>query len=272
MKNLVLSTFIVSILFFTGCKKDELNDQSAAIDNAIAENMFDDVYKRIDEEAANSESMNGKLTDNGIQTFASLGCADSVQILTTNGGFPKTLTIFFNQNICSDGRIRNGKIVSIFTGKYRDSATVITTHFVKYTINGNEIHGLKTIKNNGTNSNGFLNFSIQVDTASIITSSGTISWQSTRNRAWTAGANTKNLLIDDEYTITGNGSGINRKGNAYTLTIQSPLVVKMACKYITQGIIDFVNSKKTLEIDYGNGSCDDDATVTINGVTYNIKL
>jgi hypothetical protein len=88
----------------------------------------------------------------------------------------------------------------------------------------------------------------------------------------TAGANTKNLLIDDEYTITGNGSGVNRKGNAYTLTIQDPLVVKIACKYITQGIIEFVNSKKTLEIDYGNGSCDDDATITINGVTYNIKL
>jgi hypothetical protein len=93
-----------------------------------------------------------------------------------------------------------------------------------------------------------------------------------RVRMLTASFLTKNLLIDDEYTITGNGSGINRKGNAYTLTIQNPLIVKMACKYITQGIIEFVNSKKTLEIDYGNGSCDDDATITINGVTYNIKL
>jgi hypothetical protein len=44
-------------------------------------------------------------------------------------------------------------------------------------------------------------------------------------------------------------------------------------KHFTQGVLEHTPSGKAMRtIDYGNGACDDQATVTINGNTYTITL
>ncbi len=270
---LIFGTFVLVV---SSCKKDETDsidsNTTSAVDNALAEASYDDVFRRIDEESSSNSNLNSRQSNNDRQVFQSAGCADSVVITSSNGGFPKTMTLYFSNVICSDGRLRNGNIISVFSGKYRDAGTIISTHFQNYSIDGNEIHGLKTITNNGLNANNHINFTIQVDTARIITSSGTIQWSSTRNREWVAGSSTPLIMLDDEYSITGNGNGINRKGDTFSLNILSALSIKLACKYITQGVVEFSNGTRSIQIDYGNGACDDDAIVTIRGKSYPIKL
>jgi hypothetical protein len=57
------------------------------------------------------------------------------------------------------------------------------------------------------------------------------------------------------------------------MNIVSPLIKSLDCKWIKQGTIHFQPSGKPLRIiDFGMGNCDDDATVTINNNTFNIKL
>ena len=50
------------------------------------------------------------------------------------------------------GKERRGKIIITYTGKYRDSLSVITTTFDQYYVNNNWIQGERIVTNNGRNS------------------------------------------------------------------------------------------------------------------------
>ena len=111
-----------------------------------------------------------------------------------------------------------------------------------------------------------------VDSASIIRANngGTHSW--TANWTFTPTANTTATVR--EYSVTGLSAGTNRKGVGYTTTIQTPLIRSSTCfKYYTAGILSISNATgKTMLLNYGNGACDNTATVTVNGRTKTITL
>ena len=97
-------------------------------------------------------------------------------------------------------------------------------------------------------------------------------WTSVRNREWFKGANTPLNWEDDEYVITGSSSGSNFEGNSFIASITHGLHVN-SCRYITEGIFELTPSgKPTRTFDYGDGICDDNATLTINGKSFQIKL
>lgn len=53
----------------------------------------------------------------------------------------------------------------------------------------------------------------------------------------------------------------------------SPLVKKASCQFISSGILNLTpDGFKTRTVDYGNGNCDDDATLSVNGNTVAFKL
>jgi hypothetical protein len=81
--------------------------------------------------------------------------------------------------------------------------------------------------------------------------------------------------MDDEYDITGSASGTNRIGKNYAILIDNdnPLHVKVGCRWIVSGKVNITpEGKPGRLVDYGTGACDNDATVTINSRTFNIKL
>ena len=101
---------------------------------------------------------------------------------------------------------------------------------------------------------------------------GTITWTSARTREFIAGASTP-TWTDDIYLITGTASGTSSKGNSFTAQTIDPIRKEMACYFIVSGSIEFIPSGKAVRvIDFGNGNCDNQATVTINGTVYNITL
>jgi hypothetical protein len=103
----------------------------------------------------------------------------------------------------------------------------------------------------------------------------TMTWTSTRTRTLTAGADTKEVWSDDEYTIEGTGSGIASNGMSFDVNITNPLLRKMICRYMTAGTIEYiVNAKntRTKTLDFGNGDCDNEAVLTVNGKTKTITL
>jgi hypothetical protein len=82
--------------------------------------------------------------------------------------------------------------------------------------------------------------------------------------------------------ITGSASGTTAAGNSYTANITSQLIRDFSCTPnsaqqhrhpFIQGTFQFTPSgKPTRTVDFGAGTCDLNATVTINGHTYNITL
>lgn len=273
----ILIMSVVSSLSIVGCKKDkEDNDQRAAIDNATCENAFNDVFKQVDN-GAKQTSQSGAQK---IMQLDSIGCATVSITPFDTVTWPKTLTIDFGTSncLCSDGKYRRGIISANLTGKYRDAGTVITVTLNNYYVNDNHVEGTKTITNMGHvgtyNGGNNLKYSIVVTDGKITTSDGIATWNSTRYREWIEGESTQYPnWQDDVYLITGNAEGTTINANPYTITITNALRVALDCKWVESGTIEVTpQGIATRTLDFGSGNCDNQATVTINGVTYNITM
>jgi hypothetical protein len=265
-----------SALLVTSCKKEKEedpadNDTSVANDNSLAEGSFNDVSNISDEASEGSLSSYKMEGTDGILSGCAIITRDSI-----NHSDPDSITIDFGTVNCLglDNRNRRGKILIIYSGHYRDSASTHTTTFDNYYVNDNKIYGSKTVTNKGHNSAGNLNWDITVAGNIDLANGGTITWNSTRNREMTAGESTPLIRSDDKYSITGSASGTSAKGTSYTMTITGALIRDMSCKkHFVQGTYDLVPSgKATRTVDFGTGSCDNVATVTIKGKTYTITL
>lgn len=276
MKKLIFNSILLSaiaIFTFSGCRKDAVdNDTTAPSDNAQAENTFDEASRSVDDVAMSTVYLDPSSTGT-LSASCPVVTIDHPDSTT----WPKVVTIDFGAINCigSGGNARRGQIIATFSGPYRAAGTVISITFNNYYVNDNHVEGIKTITNAGTNSQGQIYWTIVVQNAIITKTDGSyITWNSTRVRTWVSGQNTAGNWLDDAYEITGNASGSNSNGGVYTANITSPLYVAWGCRWIEAGIIDVTPSgKSTRTIDFGMaGNCDNDATVTVNGKIYNIKL
>lgn len=278
-RQITIGIAIVAIAFtsiLSSCKKktkeEKDSDTSSASDQSLASTSVNDLTS-ISDEAGRSNNVSSFKTNESNAILSSCTTISFDTLLAA-----KTITVSFGtvNCLCNDGRNRRGNVVITFTGKYRDSLTVITVNPQNYFVNDNQITGSKTITNKGHNSAHHLVYEINANINVIKASgAGTISWTSTRQREWNSGENTISWL-DDTYSITGNASGTTANGNSFSSVITSPLIRNMAVgcrRHFTAGVLEHTpGGKATRIIDFGNGSCDDQATVTINGNVYTITL
>ncbi len=269
---LSLTGFLGVLLLLSSCNKNNTSsssDFSAVKDDAFAENTFDNV-SGITDEAYDLSKNHFKSSEGRI--FLS-DCA-TVTLDTTV--FPRVLTIDFGDTncLCNDGRYRRGMILVSFTGRYYHPGTIITTTFDQYYVNDNQIEGTKTVTNMGFNDSGNMHWDIVVN--GVITLSndgGTITWNSQRGREWIEGIVTPFNRWDDIYLITGTATGTRANGLSWTRTIVSPLRVVLACRFIVSGTVNIQPQGRPLRVlDFGDGTCDNIATVTVNGTIHTIYL
>jgi len=260
---------LTSSLMFSSCRRDKNNntdnDTEMASDNSISEFAYNDVGNIVD------DASDKKTGDNLGNYKTSSNCATVTHDTVSN---PKTITIDFGPTncLCNDGRYRKGQILVSYTGKYRDSGSVHTITFNNYYINNNHVMGSKQVSNMGKNASNQSYFNINVNGLIIKASNDSVLWTASRVRTWIQGESTQ-TWGDDIYEITGNGSGQRANGNTWTMNIIQPLVKDLSCNWISEGKIELQPTGKALRtIDFGNGSCDNQATVTINGNVYNITL
>lgn len=270
--KLIFIAFLGLGILASSCKKDETdptNDTSYASDDVFAESIFDDV-SNIGDEAYEMGSSNLKSGD-GDKIFLS-PCA-TVTLDTTVS--PRVLTIDFGEEncLCNDGRYRRGKILISFTGRYKKPGSVITTGFDNYFVNDNQVDGTKVVTNMGKNDDNQPYFSVVVTGVIYLKNDGgTISWNATKTRTWIEGYFTK-FIRDDVYLIEGEAEGVRPSGLTWEREIINPLRKELNCKWIVSGTIELRPQDKPVRLlDYGDGSCDNVATVIIDGVTYTITL
>lgn len=272
--KLITLLSITFLLAFSSCHKSDRDwdtETQSTSDLALAESSWNDIYAQLDAVSATLADVN-RVTS----SYSPLACATiSVNPALPNPAFPKIVTIDFGTTNCTgpDGKNRRGIITAVFSGRYRDSLTVITITPSNYYVNDNLVQGTKTITNNG-HINGVMTFSIDVQNGSITRPDGKrITWNSQRTRRWIIGESTIGVVSDDVYEISGSGNGTGIKGNSFYMLITTPLVVQMSCNYITKGVIKLTPANLSDRIiDFGSGACDDQATITINGNTYNFTL
>lgn len=271
----LVALIATGILFSTSCKKKEEENNTysyrAAEDNYTAEGLFTRAYNQISKGA---RQMSSKSTNDTI-----IGCPT----LYISGAWPdKTLILDFGTSCTGDdGVVRRGRIISHINGLYIDSTTTIVSTFDNYfeTINGvdYQVKGTETIVNIGANQAGHPCFSIDVDSSSVTSVHGVISWTSQRENEWIAGYDTWMNPFDDEYQVTGTANGNDINGAPFSVTITSPLLCKLCLSLyrwvVVSGTLDIVNpGYPNITVDYGTGTCDYTVYIIINGVTYTIVL
>ncbi|MCF6334259.1 MAG: class I SAM-dependent methyltransferase [Spirochaetales bacterium] len=89
---------------------------------------------------------------------------------------------------------------------------------------------------------------------------------------WIEGVDTF-ILRDDVYLITGEADGIRANGYTWEREIINPLRKEIGCKHFVSGTVEMRPEGLSIRLlDYGNGECDNIATVIIDGVVYTIML
>ena len=278
MRNYFLKSFLFAVvagIAFVGCKKEVPldTDLSVALDNGIAEGSFQEILAIVSQQAV----MNG-LTGYTSTLYGKIAeDCPTVTLSEAIGTFPNTMTIDFGDECTSYlGLKRSGKIFAHFTGFYKDEATIITVTTEDYFVNDNKVEGTKYVTNEGVNDAGNIYFTIYVADGVITLATGEIiTWTSSRTREWIEGSESFEIE-DDVYSISNgpfaehSASGINRNGTPFTVDISTPLVKRMDCDWLTQGVIEITPEGFTTRvIDFGGGVCDNEATLSIGEfVTY----
>ena len=183
-------------------------------------------------------------------------CADAEVEETDNS---ITVTLTFNGE-CEDenGNAITGTIVK--TETYTSTSSENTLTVTDLSINGYIINGTKTFTWTESNDNGNPQMSGTVE-ITVETSEGTISKSGNRTVEITEGADT-DTWVDNVKTITGSFSyhGFER---SFSMEITTPLVKPAACKFIVSGVKTYTTAEGTTTLDYGDGTCDGFATLTL---------
>lgn len=270
MKKLVLtfaSALLVGSITLTSCdkQKEAIFDQSA-VDNATADAQFNDL-DNITTEAMISQEANAGLRDASTERTSTFrGCGTYTFSPST-----KTITIDFGTGTtCNDGKTRKGKIVIVATGRYMTAGSVIVTTPQDYYVNNVKVEGRKTVTN-VTQQGGNPKHTVVVAEGKLTYPDGSVfTWTTNRTREWLSGSGDLNFT-NDVWSITGNASGVNRKGKSFSAEITNALIIKAEC-FVTsgripvQGSYTVVGENASKSVDFGTGACDRTVTVTITNV------
>lgn len=100
----------------------------------------------------------------------------------------------------------------------------------------------------------------------------TLAYDAVQTFTQTAGHPTWWDWADDVYSITGTINSVLTNGETVDWAIQTPLVKANNCYWVSAGTGILNINGLDFAVDYGDGNCDNKATVTVNGQTYQITL
>jgi len=273
----ILSVLVAGAFIFSSCQKNKTSvltqdDEATVEDNALMENLLDDAMDAADYAVITVDNMiySGSLKSAAV--------VDSCPLITVDHPdttyWPKIITIDYG-DLCTgfNGHTRSGKIVITITGRYMKAGSVRTIELVNYYINGIHVEGKRTVTNEGRNDNGNMVFTVELEGGKItVNDTVVITKEFTRNREWVNGEDTRNHW-DDVFFITGSASGTNFRGHTYTRTITNPLEWAASCRFLISGTVEIqIDDRDPVTLDYGDGTCDNIATLTKGDVTKQIEL
>jgi len=291
----ILAILVMATLILASCKKDQTSSPAEnatetfndATDEANAEAQFNDVFNAtvgIDDATAGEDLGIGGNIGMGIFSSANTGngfredstherCFTVTISPKERGVFPKTVTIDFgNGCLGKDGKLRKGKIITVYTGKMHIPGSKATTTFDGYMVDSFHVEGTHIVQNVSSSNQRAWNRRV-VDGKITNTNSGKwVSWNCDKTHTQVEGNGTPFWPFDDVFNITGSAKGEKSNGNSWSAEVSTPLVRKFICYWIVSGTVNITHNGVSGVLDYGNGECDNKATITVNGVVKDITL
>jgi hypothetical protein len=277
-----LKLLVVAAITFSlaSCKKDraaaidEIETTFEASENqAKSDNLSQDAGD-VMEEAAARHGLLGSA--NGCGNPNTMNWIGACATITVTGSFPaKNIKIDFGTGCTSpNGVVRKGIMNILLTDSVRTPGSKATVTFDNFYVNGFRKEGT-IVRTNTTVAGSNTRSHNRTVTDGKITSPAGKYWLHSCNLdiTQTGGVNTPCDITDDVYQLSGTRSTTNAEGKTRTGTTQTPLQKKTICSNIDQGILKIQGPNHYAIIDFGNGNCDNQATISIDGrPTRNITL
>jgi hypothetical protein len=273
LPKLFISLALLS-LNFIGCKKESSTPEpTVSTDNQIeAKDMgqSEDVNNGIDNAVAEAMLSNSSsFAQRNDPQNSELSCADVVRDTVAH-----TVTITYNHCQGPHGHVRDGQIIITYqNGGYWDVGASWDVTFNDFYVDDMQVTGTRHVANVGPASNGM---TWNIDASLTFTNTGngsTRTWNSTRTRVITQGYG-DTTVTNHIYVINGTATHANSAtGRSVAITLTN-LTRDLSCQYITAGtmLCDPNDNRPNKLIDFGNGTCDDLATVTVGSNTFQIHL
>ena len=290
-RTLIIATLMAAAigLSLNACKKDSSTTSTSATDSegiststsaTASEMMYDDAFDVVNQSGEQSGVSTSSIK--GSPAVDATG-TDTVSYSTTAGAtitltptdpsvFPKTLTVNYGAGVTSaNGVTRKGEIIVTLSGKIRVAGTTITVNYNNYSVNGYSLAGTYTMVPNIAANSG-VNYSVTVTNGSVTFPGGSVSTYSGSETFTQVGGIGTSSITDDTYQITGGFTYSSASTGSISGVVTTPLIKSADCKDITSGIVALTYKGLSGTLDFGSGTCDDQATLTFGKTVKVITL
>lgn len=302
--TLVCMALLAGAISLGSCKKKEPDppppqdtEQSTAADNNVAEIVASDI-ESIGSQASGSSSL--ETYRESAPALEMAACAN-VSVNTT----AKVITVDFGSGcLGADGQFRSGKLTFDFSSSinnamyYRNPGFRMVVTAQNYVVSGHSVTiNNKVVENTtpvsigtGTNPGTNLTWSVTADISIAKPGgAGIITWKCNRVKTLVntsdpdcyRGQSLHIIWQKAVVSINGSASGTNAKGEGYTVQANNlkrdftcaPYAQRPHWHPFIEGTLVYTpGTRPARTIDYGNGSCDANAVISINGVSYAFTL
>ena len=189
-------------------------------------------------------------------------CVTITIVLTQN---MKKVTIDFGDGCeLRNGNFVSGKIILEYEKDPEAASKMISYSFEDFYFNRKNIAGSGSILRERFNENG--------NPQSTKTFDVTVTWPDgtfaskvgVKIREWVEGQGTP-AWGDNVFLITGHGTFTKKNGTVLSAEVVEPLRRELSCRFLVSGIVNLAKNRDTAVLSYGDGTCDDLATISING-------
>jgi hypothetical protein len=274
-----------SIFFFIGCTNEPVNkaalSSTISADETLLNTEMDatvnDVSLIVEDQFDMQKSLVAK-TSTPIKSILP-PCATITSVLTNDSW---TRTIDFGSQGCTlhNGNVVKGKIIISFSKVFTSPIKTISYKLERFYHNGSLIEGSKTIIHELKKSDLLADLhpvTTHTIELKITNPDGKVYTRiGTRVREMVAGIATIADWEDNVFKVWGYHITTFPNGTKYTFKTEKiqALLFKMSCKmpFAVSGIVEIVKNDLNATLDYGNGECDNKATMTFKDAAVEIIL
>ncbi len=264
---------LFAVILFASCSKDN-NDTATTFTtadiatNAKIDQISNDVTDVIDDQYA-EQNPTGRPNANVENTLLPTCATVTTSVTSTTW----TKTINFGTTGCAmpNGAILRGVITISGNLNYTAQNYVISYTFVNFYHNDMLVQGNRTI----TRSLQSTTYQTAIHPVTVMDMNMTFTIRGdvytrvgSRTRECVEGYDTRTDWHDNVYVVTGSWATTFPTGAIHTNAISatSPLRIRMSCNYrIVSGTVNITRPYHTAVLDYGTGTCDNIATISIDG-------
>ena len=278
MKTIWISGLLVILIWMTACQKDHVDENKVELDSSTLEQI-----KAENRSAILVEDLIG-----GVNYFSSMeqnddmeksvaldtGCVRFSLEHANDSLFPMTVTVDFGLACTgASGHVKSGKMIITTSAPWYTEGAEREVTFDNYFVDSVEVTGKVTMVNEGKNS-GAPTTAIESDLTLAWNDGKSVNRVTDHTRVFRGGWETPLVKTDDLIELSGTTTTTSSDGNTYVTEIKEPLLINGSCDdYVVLGVMSVtINEQSPVTINFGDGGCDSEATVSRNGESTEINF